>query len=658
MGLAPPLRPPKMRRPRGSGATAAAVPVPIGGINTVDAGSAMPATDAVYAYNMIAGEFGLRSRLGYREWCTGLTGSANASVRSILPFAGSFSNGSTDKLFACTDTGIWDVSASSQAPVQVVTFPVVSPDSGWGVSLVCPTAAGHFLLYFDEENGYYVYSEATTTWVKPVLAASTKWTPATAYALNAAALNNGVTYKCTTAGTSAGPANWLPATAYALGAVTINGGTYYKATTAGTSNVAPATGPSGGGVGIPDGTVVWSVTSAPNTGPVGQGSGIADGGAVWAYTPSIANVDPAQLSFGMVHQSRVWMVQKNTTLGWYLDFNAIYGAAVSFDFGIKFRAGGTLVGLYNWTVDGGGGLQNSLVGISGAGDVAIYQGTDPASSLTFGLKGVWYVGGVPFGRRIATDYGGDLLILSQLGIVSLSKLIIGNTILDKSQYATAKIANLFNVLATTYKTLRAWSLRIHPNDNALLVTVPTADGQPTVQLAMSLATRGWFKYRDLPIVSTEAWGGQLYFGTADGRVCVNTDYVDNVLLANPNAFTPVQYSVLTSFQNLGNGRQKRVQVIRPTIISQGALIQPQATAKFRYDISEPPPPTGTAGAGKGTWDTALWDTDIWAGEYVAQQQAVGAAGMGPEVAIAIRGVATSRTSLVGIDVVFDQGGFL
>src|ERR1700704_3779073 len=92
------------------------VPAPIGGINRIDAAGAMPETDAVLLYNMVAGEFGLRSRLGYREWVTNLVGTLDNTVRTIIPFKGSKTNGSSDKLFACTDKGIWDVTASTQAP--------------------------------------------------------------------------------------------------------------------------------------------------------------------------------------------------------------------------------------------------------------------------------------------------------------------------------------------------------------------------------------------------------------------------------------------------------------------------------------------------------------------------------------------------------------
>jgi len=82
------------------------VPAPLGGFNTVASALAMPPGDCVYAYNLIAGEYGLRSRLGYKEWCTNLSGTLDNTVRSVLPFTGSAKNGSKDKLFAVTSTGI------------------------------------------------------------------------------------------------------------------------------------------------------------------------------------------------------------------------------------------------------------------------------------------------------------------------------------------------------------------------------------------------------------------------------------------------------------------------------------------------------------------------------------------------------------------------
>lgn len=63
---------------------------------------------------------------------------------------------------------------------------------------------------------------------------------------------------------------WANNTAYTAGAVRSNAGLVYTCTTGGTSAVLPATGPSGTGTGITDGTCVWaysypSVYAAPPT---------------------------------------------------------------------------------------------------------------------------------------------------------------------------------------------------------------------------------------------------------------------------------------------------------------------------------------------------------------------------------------------------------
>lgn len=529
------------RRPTAPTIEVTHLPAPVGGLNTVSAGSAMPLSDCLQGYNLIASELGLRSRLGFREWVTGLDGEA----RSTLPFTGSAKSGANDRLFQTTQTGIWDVSASSTAPTQVLTFPLPTNDAGYGVSHGLVTSAGHYLFYADEANGLHRYYENNSTW----------------------------------------------------------------------EAVAQGTNPG-----------------------------------------EISGVNPANIVFVTVFKGRVWMVERDTATAWYLPAGQIAGVAQPFEMGQQFRAGGPLVGLWNWTYDGGAGLDDSLVSISGGGDVAIWNGTDPANSNTFGLKGVWSLGGSPpAGRRIATDYGGDMVILSRLGLMPMSRLVAGEV--DKDDYITAKIANLFNSLMLTKASLPGWSIRQHPEDNALLVTVPTYPGQPTEQLVMALAGRAWFRYRDLPIYSAEVWGGKLYFGTVDGRVCVNDGYVDGVLLSDPNAYTPVQWSMLSAFTNLGTVRMKQVQMLRPTILSDSGVPAYEVAPRYGYNFTELLPVSAST-AGTGTWDNATWDQDVWGGEYRSSQRLSGAVGCGIDMAVAIRGTATARTVLVGVDVMFTQGGLM
>lgn len=592
------------------------LPAPIGGVNTVDVGSSMPATDAVYAYNLVAAEYGLRSRLGYQEWVTGLTGATDNLVRSVVPFVGSRKSGATNKHFATTSSGIWDVSASTASPTLAVSFGTTTGDAGYGVSCVVSTPAGRFLVYCDEENGLYTYSENSTTWTKVAPGTTQLWAASTAYASGNRVANGGNVYSCSVAGTSGTGA-----------------------------------GPTGTGASIADGTATWAYVSAAPSSAIGPSLKDQQLG----YT-----ADPGLFCFPVVFKNRLWLVEKDTTRAWYGDVNALFGTFTSFDFGSRMKSGGPLVGLYNWSYDAGNGMDSLLVGLSGAGDVVIYQGTDPTSASTFGLKGTWNVGGVPAGRRIATDYGGDLLVLSLLGVVPLSKLVVGQPVVggDRSLYATGKIANAFNLLVSSYKTLQGWALHVHPTDNVLLVTVPSATGQSTTQLAMSFATRGWTQYRNLPVYSAGVWDGQLYFGTTDGRVCVNSGYVDGVLLADASAYTPVAFSLLTAFQDGGRPTVKRVHMLRPIVLSQSPNPVVQATARFDFNLLEPDAPTDSGSAGGNTFGSATWDTSVWGGDYSPSTPISGATGMGRAVAIAVRGSATTRTTLVGVDVHYDEGGLL
>lgn len=643
------------RMPQRQTLESAVIPAPVGGMNTVDAGNMLGALKCTYAYNLIGGEYGLRSRLGYQEWVANLSG-GDKTVRTMISLAGSASGGGQNKLFACTPSGIWGVTTS----------------------------------------GGVTTARANTT----------------AYTVGNYVTSGGETWCCTVAGTSGAtvlPSDWVTLTAYVIGDRVVSSGGVYIATANGTSG---ATTPTGTGTGIADDSVTWDYVSASTA--------VIDGGVTWRYISSntsptqaiafassagkagfgvwtvatnasgarfilytdevngyyvyteatdtwakiaagvgatqINGVDPANFVHVHIWKSRVWFTQKDTGTAWYTDVNSIYGTVTAFHFGSQMRNGGGLRGLWSWTYDGGSGIDDALVGVSDGGDVVIYKGTDPSSVDTFGLSGRWSVGSIPAGRRICIDSGGELLILTGVGVLSLAKLVAGGSVDDDRLYETRDIANEFSQLIAQYGTLNGWALQIHPTDNALLILVPQTDGGPTIQLAMSFATRGWFRYRDLPILSATVFEGELHFGTADGRVCVNSGYVDNVLLSDSNSYTAVDWSVLTAFRDLGTGTRKQIRQIRPTVVSLSTQPTVAAEARYNYDLTEPDAPATNPSSSSSAWASGVWDTATWGGAYSTSREVRGATGIGVDVAIAIRGKAVSRTVLVKIDVGFIQGG--
>ena len=649
----------------------------MGGINQIAPLGSLPVGDSPYAFNVIAAEYGLRVRLGWKEWCTSVLDASGASgqVRAMVPFQGSFKNGSTDKVFATTTKGIYDVTASSASPTLVVTFSNTSGEAGYGVSVVMATPAGRYLVYCDEVNGLYVYSEQTTAWTPVPLGVTAPWTANTAVAVGNKVVNGVNAYACTVGGITAasgGPTGyagsaivdntaqwgfyqgpWVGATAYAVGARVVNGTSpkrIYVCTVAGTS--AATGGPTTTASGIVDGvgTLRWNYVTDYYA-PIGPS--LAD--QQLGYTG-----DPANFVAATVWKSRLWLVERDSTRAWYLNVNSLFGTATSFDFGQKMRTGGPLVNLYNWSYDAGGGLDTQLVAIGSSGDVVIYQGTDPSSASTFGIKGSWSVGGVPYGRRIATEYGGDMLVMSTLGLVPLSRLVVGQPVVvgERSVYATDKIGPLFALAVSQGRLVPGWAMALHPEDNSLLLLAPTtAGGQPDIY-AMSFASRGWFQYRELPMYSCAAFDGQMYFGTTDGRVCINTGYNDGQQLGS--AYTaPIRYAFSTGFTNLGTTKQKRIAMVRPYIQSQTPNPAIAAVARFDFDLSEPAQPSASNLTKTGSlWDTAKWDANVWPGAYVALKQLSGATGTGRHVALAVVGSAISRTVFVSCDVWFEVGGDL
>jgi hypothetical protein len=531
------------------------VDAPVGGLNTVAPGKAMPPQDCLSLWNMVVAENGLRSRLGSREWCTGLTGASDNLVRSVLPFKGSQS--SKDRVFACTSSGIYDVTSSSAAPSLKIAFADTTGDAGYGIPHALVTAAGHFLAYADEKNGLYYYTESTDTWAK-----------------------------------------------------------------------------------------------------VAMGGGASQ----------IATIDPADIRFVTTFKHFVIFALKDSQSLYYLPSGTIYGTAAAFPLAGQFLHGGNVVGMWSCTYDGGAGMDDSLVVIAAGGDLVIYQGTDITSASTFGLKGRWFMGGIPAGRHIASNIGGDLLIITKMGLLPLSRLVTGSSLEDSRLYETFKISNLFNQLMLTRSGLKGWSIRLNPEDNTLLVTVPTYDSQACEQLAMSVPAKSWSRYDSLGIGNGTAWAnagfyssethnGKLYFGTVDGRVLIHDGYIDGALLSDANAYTAIQWRVLTAFRNLENGNQKQVQLIRPTVLSETANPSYSCEAKYRYDMTELAS-VSVGAPGNGSWDTGTWDSAVWGDGLTPSVGVTGAAGMDSDFAIAMRGAAIGRTIIVGWDVAFTQGGFL
>ena len=126
-------------------AKTSSIPAPIGGWNARDPLGAMDPKDAVSMQNMYPLPYDVMVRKGYSQFATGLPG----QVESLMVYAG----GATQKMFAASVTGFYDVSTTGVVGAAVVSG---LTNARWESSNIT-TAGGNFLLAvngFDKLRGY------------------------------------------------------------------------------------------------------------------------------------------------------------------------------------------------------------------------------------------------------------------------------------------------------------------------------------------------------------------------------------------------------------------------------------------------------------------------------------------------------------------------
>ena len=624
---------------------------PSGGINSVSPLSQMAPTDCVQEINVLPSAEGASVRLGsvvHQQAAGSATG-----VRTVIPFTGV--DGTHDKLFITTNAGIYDVSVSGGTPTLKLAFLVTTGLAGWGNSTNFSTLAGHFAIYCDEVNGYYLYTESSDTWVKVIegVNATSVFTPPTS--ATATCVINLVSFTATFNSTANQTVLDLIALIEANPAVTALVTPTLDAVAHTMVLTAVAQGTGGNGI--------TTTTNGNNGASFNHATTTGGLDGIYPLAPNSA-VDPNTFVFCCPYQNRLFFCARNSSTGYYLENGAIFGTASPFNFGANQTAGGSLKCMSNWTVDSGNGVGNNLAVFSEAGNISVYSGTDPDVAGDFNLVGVWFVGGYPVGRNITTADGGDVLIITSLGVISLSQYLQGLSLADRSLYATRKIANLISEEVAENGDLFGWQLIVTPDEQAVVMAVPQQDGSVHMY-AMPYATRNWCQLSGRPANAMGVWLNKLYFGTnaASSDFYEVTGGLDFVQLDGSGG-QPIPFTVFGSFQSYGQPAiRKRPQMARVSFVTSTSPVSYNVTARFDYDTTPPPPaPFPMPAPNASEWDVALWDVAVWDGggstgiAGASFEQLVGLQGEGRMVAIVLNGYATEATILESITVLYETGG--
>jgi len=588
-----------MAVPQQRRAVTASLASPIGGWNARDSLAEMNPLDAVQMVNFFPTPTDITLRKGYTKTSEGITG----EVLSLM----NYSSPTGNKMFASTNTAIWDASTPTATSALTIT-------DGKMIHAMITTAGGSFMAAVNGTDPMCVYDG--TRWQKSAT---------TDVDETISTLTRGGAGNLTATLTTASPHNLVTGNT-----VTVTGATPSQFN--GTFRIT-VTGGS---------TFTYLMASAPS----------GDASPVGSYTIDYYITGENSNKFVTVNlfKERLYFVEEQSLSFWYLGVDSINGAVTEFPLGGIFKKGGYLQAMGTWTIDAGYGVDDLAVFITSNGEVAVYKGSDPSDANDWSLVGIWNIGQT-YARKCTFKYGGDMLILTEDGLVPLSAGL-QSTRLDPRVNITDKIFYAISRAADAYATNYGWQMNYFAKHNMLIVNVPVTEGQE--QYVMHNITKSWARFTGVPANCWELQGDDMYFG-GNGFVARFYDsYSDNG--SNINAFVQQAYSYFDR-----RGQQKRFTMVRPILQTDNGL--PTVLCGISTDFDTVPLTNqisfNPSTLDIGIWDVGLWDDTNWGGNLVVTKFWQGVTGIGYAGSISLN-VASQGIDFhwASTDYVMELGGVL
>jgi hypothetical protein len=304
-----------------------------------------------------------------------------------------------------------------------------------------------------------------------------------------------------------------------------------------------------------------------------------------------------------------------------------------------------------WTIDAGQGADDYAVFVSNMGEVMVYNGSNPSDANNWALKGVWQIGQT-FTRRCFLKWSGDLLLLTQDGIVPLASALQSSR-LDPRVNLTDKIYYAVSQAASDFYDLFGWQINFFASENMLIFNIPTTQGKQ--QFVMHTITKSWAKFTGIEALCFEVSGKTgMYFGSKG--------FIGKWYEGTSDANTNIKASAQQAYSYFDRrGQLKRFTMVRPIFNTVGG--NPAVLCGINVDFdtqNELGAVTFNPAASQGAkWDEAEWDEALWGGGSSISKVWQGVTGIGYAGSIVLN-VASQNIELrwASSDFVMEAGGVL
>jgi len=367
----------------------------------------------------------------------------------------------------------------------------------------------------------------------------------------------------------------------------------------------------------------------------------------------------ADLCFVMQYKRRLWFLKRNSTNAYYLPVNQIAGALQLFDFGPLLERGSSIAYLADWTYDSGSGVDDSLVAISFEGDMLIYDGTDPSDATDFKLRGVWSIGRSPYGRRSYGKHGGDVLIVTDYGILTVADLVAGR-LHTSAMVGTLgyKINSRLSGMVSFDLNSPYWFLQAHPTEEILILGSPhVSDLQAILQsFTMESITNGWSTVSNMDMLCGEVFQGKYLYGSRTGDVIQGfVGFNDAVSADNSDPGTEVTGRIQGAFSDFRDGTKNK-RLLRCKVYGQtDGLPSFYLTFRPEYELNELVSTPAPSTVSIPTWDTAIWDSSVWSLGKLSLHKWFGVSCFGKKLSLQMAIRSSGNTLLTDFEVLFESG---
>ena len=400
---------------------------------------------------------------------------------------------------------------------------------------------------------------------------------------------------------------------------------------------------------ITDSQFSYIMASSPVTGATTTGT-YATYQGTYSINYAITGVNSNKFIHVNLFKNRLYFTEEGSMRVWYLPVNSIAGEAQPLEFGAIARNGGYIQGMATWTIDAGQGADDYAVFVTNMGEVIVYNGTDPESADTWALKGVWQLGFV-FARRCFYKFAGDVLLLTQDGLVPLASALQSSR-LDPRGNLTDKIYYAISQAATLYGINFGWQIAYYASENMLIINVPINSG--TQQYVMNTISKSWASFSNINSQCWELSNDQMYFG--------GTGYVGHFWNAYSDDGNNINASVQQAYSYFdARGQLKRFTMIRPIFQTDNGIPGVLAGINVDFDTQNN---LGTVSfnaqnAAIGSWDNAIWDESQWGGALSITKSWQGVTGLGYSGGVAMK-IASQGIDVhwASTDYVMERGGVL